>query len=46
MQYLVILFAAVFVLNLMPALAPPTCLAMSWIGFQKPEVNPLLIVCG
>ncbi|MEM5344325.1 hypothetical protein [Paraburkholderia azotifigens] len=43
MQYLSILFAAVFVLNLMPAFAPPTWLAMSWIGFQKPEANPLLI---
>jgi membrane protein YqaA with SNARE-associated domain len=42
-KYLLFLFAAVFVLNVIPAFAPPTWLAMSWIGFQRPEANPFLI---
>lgn len=37
------LFLAVLLLNVIPAFAPPTWMAMSWIGFHQPERNPLLL---
>ncbi len=30
----------IFVLNVMPAFAPPTWMALSWIGFENPQYNP------
>jgi membrane protein YqaA with SNARE-associated domain len=38
-----VLFVAILVLNLIPAFAPPTWVAMSWMGFNHPEQNPLLL---
>jgi uncharacterized membrane protein YdjX (TVP38/TMEM64 family) len=38
-----VLFVAVLLLNLIPAFAPPTWMAMSWIGFNQPEQNPFLL---
>jgi hypothetical protein len=35
------LFAIVFTLNIIPAFAPPTWLALSWIGFDHPQANPV-----
>jgi len=35
------LFAVVFVLNIIPAFAPPTWMALSWVGFTHPLGNPL-----
>jgi membrane protein YqaA with SNARE-associated domain len=43
MTTMAVLFAAIFLLNLIPAFAPPTWMAMSWIGFNLPEHNPLLL---
>jgi hypothetical protein len=40
---LTVLFGAVFVLNLLPAFAPPTWMVLSWIGFRQPDLNPVLI---
>jgi membrane protein YqaA with SNARE-associated domain len=40
---LVIVFAAVFALNVIPAFAPPTWMALSWIGFNHPVGNPFLV---
>jgi uncharacterized membrane protein YdjX (TVP38/TMEM64 family) len=34
------LFGVVLLINLMPAFAPPTWMAMSWVGFNVPEGNP------
>jgi len=31
---LVILFVVVFALNVIPAFAPPTWMALSWVGFS------------
>ena len=42
MATLMILFVVVLLINLMPAFAPPTWMAMSWIGFNVPEGSPLL----
>ena len=38
---LAILFVVVLLINLMPAFAPPTWMAMSWVGFNVPHGNPL-----
>src|ERR1700692_2248135 len=38
-----VFFVAVLLLNLIPAFAPPTWMAMSWIGFNEPEQNPFLL---
>lgn len=38
-----VLFVAILLLNLIPAFAPPTWIAMSWMGFNYPEQNPLLL---
>ncbi|WP_454874916.1 hypothetical protein [Paraburkholderia xenovorans] len=37
------LFAAILLLNVIPAFAPPTWMAMSWIGFNQPDHSPLLL---
>ncbi|WP_213303898.1 hypothetical protein [Paraburkholderia sacchari] len=42
MATLAILFAVVLLINLMPVFAPPTWMAMSWIGFNVPEGSALL----
>jgi uncharacterized membrane protein YdjX (TVP38/TMEM64 family) len=39
---LAILFVVVLLINLMPAFAPPTWMAMSWVGFNVPEGNPVV----
>ena len=33
----------VFTLNVAPAFAPPTWMALSWIGFEHPEYNPFAV---
>ncbi len=40
---LLIIFAIVFALNLIPAFAPPTWMAMSYIGFEHPDTNPFVL---
>jgi membrane protein YqaA with SNARE-associated domain len=40
---LAILFALVFALNVIPAFAPPTWMALAWIGFSHPLGNPFLV---
>lgn len=30
----------IFTLNVLPAFAPPTWMALSWIGFEHPQYNP------
>ncbi len=37
-----ILLVVVLLISLMPAFAPPTWMAMSWIGFNFPEGNPFV----
>jgi hypothetical protein len=37
------LFSVVFVLNIIPAFAPPTWMALSWVGFNHPLVNPFVV---
>jgi hypothetical protein len=39
---LAVLFLLILLLNLMPAFAPPTWMAMSWVGFNLPDGNPLV----
>ena len=39
----VALFTIVFTLNIIPAFAPPTWLALSWIGFDHPQYNPVVV---
>lgn len=39
---LAVLFVVILLLNLMPAFAPPTWMAMSWVGFNVSEGNPLI----
>jgi membrane protein YqaA with SNARE-associated domain len=43
MVELAILFAVVFSLNIVPAFAPPTWMALSWIGLSRPFGNPFLV---
>lgn len=43
MTSLLALCATVFLLNMMPAFAPPTWMVMSWIGFARPDTNPVLL---
>ncbi|MBI4692570.1 MAG: hypothetical protein HY749_00935 [Gammaproteobacteria bacterium] len=43
MKTLLILFVGVYALNIVPAFAPPTWMAMSWLGFNRPHLEPLLI---
>ena len=42
MATLAILFVVVLLINLMPAFAPPTWMAMSWVGFNVPGGNPFV----
>lgn len=42
MLTLAVLFLLILLLNLMPAFAPPTWMAMSWVGFNLPDGNPLI----
>lgn len=42
MGTLAILFVVVLLINLIPAFAPPTWMAMSWIGFNVREGNAVL----
>ena len=43
MAELAILFALVFALNVIPAFAPPTWMALAWVGFSHPLGNPFLV---
>src|ERR1700687_1779096 len=38
-----LLFGMIFGLNLIPAFAPPTWMALAFVGFEFPETNPLLL---
>jgi membrane protein YqaA with SNARE-associated domain len=40
---LAILFVLIFGVNLIPAFAPPTWMALAFVGFELPESNPLLL---
>ncbi|MEX3633479.1 hypothetical protein [Paraburkholderia sp. BR14320] len=42
MSTLATLFVVVLLLNLAPAFAPPTWMAMSWVGFNISEGNPFV----
>ncbi|HTH59738.1 MAG TPA: hypothetical protein VL689_06230 [Paraburkholderia sp.] len=42
MKTLAILFVVVLLINLMPAFAPPTWIAMSWVGFHVQEGSTLV----
>lgn len=47
MSQLIIIFGTVYVLNTIPAFAPPTWMALSFIGFNQPQLNSLsLAVAG
>jgi uncharacterized membrane protein YdjX (TVP38/TMEM64 family) len=37
------LVAVVFALNVIPAFAPPTWMALSWVGFSRPTLNPFVV---
>jgi hypothetical protein len=37
------LFAVVFALNIVPAFAPPTWMALSWVGFNHPYDNAVVV---
>lgn len=37
------LFAVVFALNIIPAFAPPTWLALSWVALRRQDLDPLLL---
>lgn len=43
MTSLALLFLLVFVLNVIPAFAPPTWMAMSMFGFAYPDLHPWLV---
>ena len=43
MLKLATLFVAVFFLNVIPAFAPPTWIALSWIGFNHPDANAFIV---
>ena len=40
---LAVLFVLIFGLNLIPAFAPPTWMAVAFVGFEFPDTNPLLL---
>ena len=40
---LLIYVLIIFLLNVVPAFAPPTWMALSWIGFTHPQYNPFVI---
>jgi membrane protein YqaA with SNARE-associated domain len=37
------IFAVVFTLNIIPAFAPPTWMALAWVGFRHPLDNPFVV---
>jgi uncharacterized membrane protein YdjX (TVP38/TMEM64 family) len=39
----IVVFAVVYVLNTIPAFAPPTWMVLSMIGFNQPQFNPLVL---
>jgi membrane protein YqaA with SNARE-associated domain len=41
MDNLIVVFAAVYILNTLPAFAPPTWMVISFVGFNHPQFNPL-----
>jgi len=43
MLALSLLLLAVFILNIVPAFAPPTWMVMSFFGFRYPDANPFLV---
>jgi membrane protein YqaA with SNARE-associated domain len=43
MASLTILFLAILALNVVPAFAPPTWMALSFFGFRHPDVHPWLV---
>ena len=40
---LALLFGLIFGLNIIPAFAPPTWMALAFVGFQFPGINPVLL---
>lgn len=40
---LALLFGLIFGLNIIPAFAPPTWMALAFVGFQFPDINPVLL---
>src|SRR5437764_12368204 len=40
---LFLLFGLIFGLNVIPAFAPPTWMALAFIGFEFPATNPVLL---
>ncbi len=47
MSHLIAVFATVYVLNTIPAFAPPTWMVLSFVGFNQPQFNPFsLAVVG
>ena len=40
---LAVLFVLIFGLNLIPAFAPPTWMAVAFVGFEFPDANPFLL---
>ena len=40
---LALLFALIFGLNIIPAFAPPTWMALAFVAFQFPDLNPVLL---
>jgi membrane protein DedA with SNARE-associated domain len=43
MGNLLVVFAAVYILNTIPAFAPPTWMFLSFVGFNHPQFNPLTL---
>lgn len=43
MAELATLFVVVFALNVIPAFAPPTWMALAWVGFSRPLGNPFVV---
>jgi membrane protein DedA with SNARE-associated domain len=43
MDNLIIIFAAVYILNTIPVFAPPTWIVLSLIGFNHPQFNPFTL---
>lgn len=43
MLYLLALFGAVVLLNIMPAFAPPTWMLLSFFGLRFPDANPWIV---
>jgi membrane protein YqaA with SNARE-associated domain len=41
MDNLIVVFVAVYILNTLPAFAPPTWMVISFVGFNHPQFNPL-----